>query len=104
MALQKIENGVYIDLTEAEIAQRTAEAEAYDLDLSGVRSDRNALLSGSDWTQVADVALSAEKVAEWATYRQELRDLPSTVTRQSELRSVDPDTNEVTDNWPTPPE
>ena len=104
MALQKIENGVYIDLTEAEIAQRTAEAEAYDLDLNTVRSQRDGMLRSTDWTQVADVALSAEKVAEWATYRQELRDLPSTITRVSELTTTDPDTNEVTDNWPTSPE
>ena len=104
MPRQKCVNGVYSDLTAEEEAALDAMSDAADLDLNMVRSDRNALLSGSDWTQVADVALSAEKVAEWATYRQELRDLPSTVTRQSELRSVDPDTNEVTDNWPTPPE
>lgn len=37
------------------------------------------LLSQSDWTQVADSPLSDEEKAEYATYRQTLRDLPSTI-------------------------
>lgn len=40
-----------------------------------VRNRRNFELASSDWTQVADVPLTAEKKAEWATYRQELRNL-----------------------------
>ena len=43
-----------------------------------VRSHRTHLLSESDWTQVADSPLSDSKKAEWATYRQALRDLPAT--------------------------
>jgi len=43
-----------------------------------VRVERNIILNGSDWTQVADSPLASEKKAEWATYRQALRDLPST--------------------------
>ena len=39
------------------------------------RSTRNALLIESDWTQGRDVVLSND--AEWKTYRQALRDLPS---------------------------
>ena len=42
----------------------------------GARSTRTTLLAESDWTQVADTALTTEKKAEWATYRQSLRDLP----------------------------
>ena len=42
-----------------------------------LRRQRNALLAESDWTQVNDSPLSDTKKAEWATYRQELRDLPS---------------------------
>jgi hypothetical protein len=37
------------------------------------------LLSQSDWTQVVDSPLSDELKAEYATYRQTLRDLPSTI-------------------------
>ncbi len=42
-----------------------------------IRNIRNDMLSASDWTQVNDSPLSDTKKAEWATYRQELRDLPS---------------------------
>ena len=43
-----------------------------------IRNKRNELLKESDWTQVNDCPLSDSKKQEWATYRQELRDLPST--------------------------
>ena len=42
-----------------------------------IRQTRNDLLIASDWTQVNDSPLTDAKKAEWATYRQELRDLPS---------------------------
>ena len=41
-----------------------------------VRLWRNVELSQTDWTQVADAPVDAEA---WATYRQQLRDLPSTI-------------------------
>ena len=93
MARQKVVNGVYYDLTAEEEAELDAQAEAADLDLGMVRGTRDGMLRGSDWTQVADVVLTAEKVAEWVTYRQELRDYPA----QSDRISTLPD-------WPTPPE
>jgi hypothetical protein len=39
------------------------------------RAYRKQLLSITDWTQLPDSPLSAEKKAEWATYRQALRDI-----------------------------
>lgn len=42
-----------------------------------LRLKRDVLLTESDWTQVNDSPLTDAKKAEWATYRQELRDLPS---------------------------
>jgi hypothetical protein len=45
---------------------------------STIRLQRNELLKESDWTQVNDCPLSDSKKQEWATYRQSLRDLPST--------------------------
>lgn len=39
------------------------------------RRVRNDLLVMSDWTQLPDSPLDAAKKAEWATYRQALRDL-----------------------------
>lgn len=38
-----------------------------------VRSQRNALLSASDWTQLPDVPLATKET--WAIYRQALRDI-----------------------------
>ena len=37
---------------------------------------RRVFLKESDWTQMTDSPLSDEKKAEWAVYRQALRDLP----------------------------
>ena len=85
MALQKVVNGVYIDLTEAEIAQRAADMEAHDLDMNHVRGQRDGQLRGSDWTQLGDAPFTDEQKAEWVTYRQELRDLPANFDRVSEV-------------------
>lgn len=59
-----------------------------------VRRDRGLLLTESDWTQVADTPLTDSKKAEWATYRQALRDVPAT---NSSVTNID---NVV---WPTEP-
>jgi len=85
MALQKVVNGVYVDLTEAEIEQRDADREAGDLDMNRVRGQRDGQLRGSDWTQIGDAALGDHTAEEWATYRQSLRDLPQTYSRVSEV-------------------
>ena len=87
----KVVNGEYIELTAEElqeIADRVAEA---DLDFSMVRSERDGKLASSDWTQIGDAALGAHTAEEWATYRQELRDLPAGFSKVSEVV------------WPTPP-
>lgn len=47
------------------------------------RSTRNDLLLESDWTQLPDSPLDSTKKQEWATYRQELRDLDLTVASDS---------------------
>lgn len=39
------------------------------------RSKRDGMLASSDWTQLADSPISDEKKAEWANYRQALRDI-----------------------------
>lgn len=49
------------------------QVQEYDDNISfGIRSQRNALLSESDWTQVSDAPVDATA---WATYRQALRDI-----------------------------
>lgn len=42
------------------------------------RATRNQLLSDSDWTQMADSALTDEAKALWVAYRTALRDITST--------------------------
>lgn len=43
-----------------------------------LRRRRDALLAASDWTQLADAPRAGR--AAWAAWRQQLRDLPATVT------------------------
>tara|TARA_Y100000114_G_scaffold153757_1_gene174415 strand:+ start:443 stop:661 length:219 start_codon:yes stop_codon:yes gene_type:complete len=50
------------------------------IELRHFRILRNRKLKDSDWTQANDSPLSDAKKAEWATYRQALRDLTKTVT------------------------
>lgn len=59
-----------------------------------IRENRTKLLQVSDWTQTADSPLTASKKAEWATYRQALRDMPDTC---SDCETID----DVT--WPSRP-
>jgi hypothetical protein len=61
------------------VADLTAEEiqSAKDSAMAQIRGQRNNLLAACDWTQIADS--TADKTA-WATYRQALRDLPSTIT------------------------
>ncbi len=81
-----------VEFTADEIAAAAAATEARDLNFSSVRAERNGLLSSSDWTQAVDSPLTDAKKAKWATYRQELRDYPSTASKVSELGA-----------WPTEP-
>lgn len=47
-----------------------------DLASSDVLTARNKLLFSTDWTQIPNNPLTSEMQAEWAAYRQELRDIP----------------------------
>ena len=58
-----------------------------------IREYRRVLLKDSDWTQAIDSPLSDSKKTQWATYRQALRDLPTTNS------ASDPDSVV----WPTRP-
>lgn len=48
-----------------------------NLAIADVLPKRQRLLYSSDWTQIPNNPLTSEKQAAWATYRQELRDIPS---------------------------
>lgn len=56
----------------------------------GIRERRNQLLAESDWTQLYDSPLSVEKKTEWATYRQDLRDLSKDFPNPQSLVWPDP--------------
>ena len=73
---------------------KAVEIEKTEDEIAGItKTLRNAKLSSSDWTQLSDASLSDDKKAEWKTYRQALRDLP-THAKWPNLESGD---------WPTPP-
>jgi len=55
--------------------QDQADADALANNWASLRLERNALLVSSDWTQASDSPLDEVK-AEWAVYRESLRDLP----------------------------
>jgi len=57
--------------------QAQADADALARSWDRLRTERNALLASSDWTQASDSPLTDEVQASWATYRGELRDLPA---------------------------
>lgn len=59
-----------------------------------IREPRNFHLARSDWTQMPDSPLSAEKKAEWAAYRQELRDMTTVYANVQNPSDITP---------PTPP-
>jgi hypothetical protein len=61
-------------------------------DMARFRTERNALLDSSDWTQGNDSPLDDEAKTSWAEYRQLLRDLPAT------------ETDPANPTWPSAPE
>ena len=95
MARHKMVDGVRVPLTAAEESARDAEeaawaAGAFDRAIAGLRQDRTRKLSATDWYALQDVTMSAAM----STYRQDLRDLPSGLTTEAEVKAV---------TWPTQP-
>jgi hypothetical protein len=71
--------GILAVLTEEEFEEvRAAEMQKREGSLLlRAKQQRDHLLTASDWTQLGDVPLTAEVVAEFRLYRQALRDLPA---------------------------
>ena len=87
----KLVNGVKVELTPQEIAQRQAEETAwdngaFDRAMSSLRQRRDALLKSSDWVMMSDSPI-ADKTA-WPTYRQELRDITDGLTTVADVNAV----------------
>ena len=87
----KLVNGVKVELTPQEIAQRQAEETAwangaFDRAMSSLRQRRDALLKSSDWVMISDSPIS-DKTA-WQTYRQELRDITDGLATVDDVNAV----------------
>jgi len=85
-----------IKITQEELDNKIAELQAAE-PLRLLRIQRNQLLQETDWTQNRDVTLAND--AEWAAYRQALRDLPNTATPE-----LDEYGNLTNVTWPEKPE
>jgi hypothetical protein len=93
MAEHKLVDGVKIELTSQEIAQRQAEATAwangaFDRAIAGLRQRRNMLLSSTDWTVLSDSPLSETEKTAWLEYRQDLRDITEGVNTVAKVNAV----------------
>jgi hypothetical protein len=77
------------EMNDAEFAAWQAAQPTEAQKAAEMRADRNARLSATDWTQVADAPVSK---TDWAAYRQALRDITG---QQGFPWTVD---------WPTQPE
>ena len=89
MAEHKLVDGVKIELTAQEIAQRQAEATAwangaFDRAIAQLRQRRNALLSATDYLALSDNTLSVAM----SQYRQSLRDLTEGLSTVKEVNEV----------------
>jgi hypothetical protein len=93
MAEHKLVDGVQIELTAQEIAQRQAEATAwangaFDRAIAGLRAKRNALIASSDWTVLSDSPLSETEKTAWLEYRQDLRDITEGLDTVAKVNAV----------------
>ena len=59
-----------------------------------VRVERNAKLLACDWTQLPDIQLSDTEKESWRTYRQALRDIPTTYVNAETMEDI---------TWPSEP-
>jgi len=77
----KLSNGEAVEMTEQEI-EESINASVLETNMPGIRATRDRLLVESDWTLNPETPISESKAAEWASYRQALRDFPSTITAE----------------------
>lgn len=99
-------NGIEVELTDAEQAERDAEEKAWadgalGRELSWLRKIRNDMLAETDYMGNSDVEMSDA----WKTYRQELRNITqglTTVTKVKNKMKFDEDTKTFV-NFPEKP-
>ena len=90
-------NGILVDLTAEEIAQRQQDEiawnnGAFDRAMADLRQRRDALLKSCDWVMLSDSPI-ADKTA-WENYRTQLRDITNGLTTVEQVSNI---------TWPTKP-
>ena len=83
---------------DAEAASLKAAEDAIDW-TKRFKEVRDYKLMISDWTRLDDITLASDKKTAWATYRQALRDFPTTKSATDKELAE----NGEHSDWPTPP-
>ena len=91
----KLVSGEAVEMTEEEIDTENGQS-LLSTSLVGIKELRNRKLVESDWTVNPEIPMTEEKKAQWASYRQALRDFPSTITIDFLKSGADL-------SWPVPP-
>ena len=91
--MKKLVNGILVDLTAEEIAQRQADETAwnngaFDRAMTDLRAKRNKLLQDTDYIVTMNLEAGNTIPAEWVTYRQSLRDLTNGLTTVEQVNAV----------------
>lgn len=92
---KKMVNGVEVELSDEEQALRESEEKTWadgaaSRAFAALRAERDRKIAKTDWRAMPDLTLSDA----WKTYRQELRDLPSTLNDTTVQETI---------TWPTEP-
>ena len=85
-AIEKVEGAVYD--SDSDTFTITPAIDPTKTTTQLLKKMRNNRLTNSDWTQGVDSPLTDTKKAEWSTYRQALRDLPSQYTDSDNIDDV----------------
>jgi len=91
--MHKLVNGIKVELTPEEIAQRQQDETAWnngakDRAVAELRQKRDRLLAKDDWKVIKAKETGGTLSAGFKTYRQSLRDLPGTVTESMTAEDV----------------
>jgi len=90
----KLVNGIKVELTAEEIAQRQAEEQAwlegaFDRAMADLRQRRDNLLKASDWEVIKAKETGSTLSAGFKAYRQALRDITENLTTVEEVQAVE---------------
>ena len=91
--MKKIINGIEIELTQEEIAQRQLDEQAwlageFNRAISNLRNKRNKLLADTDYIVLADSPIPSVKKSEFMNYRTALRNLTQGLDTIEKINNV----------------